>query len=81
MLIFIAWGLQIPHERVEPAMSVFFPPLSGELEGASSRGLTRPTRGLTPPPMLYRPKGLMPLQSNHPFILQEIAGQARDEGV
>ena len=52
MLIFEAWGVQIPTSeasnsklytlflicmrlRVKPAMSVFFSPLSGELEGAS----------------------------------------------
>ena len=33
MLIFEAWGLQIPTSE-----SVFFSPLSGELEGASSSG-------------------------------------------
>ena len=37
------------------------------------------SRGFTPPPMLCRPKGLMPLQSKPSFNLQQIAGQARNE--
>ncbi len=51
--------------KCKGAAWLFFPPLSGELEGASTRGLTHPAyvlsplrlRGLTPPPMLCRPYG------------------------
>ena len=48
-----------------------------------------PIRGLTPPPMLLRPKGLIITPSahpgldpgSHPCFSQEIAGQARNEGI
>ena len=48
-----------------------------------------PIRGLTPPPMLLRPKGLIITLNahpgldpgSHPCFSQEIAGQARNEGM